>query len=99
MLLLKSNFFHWLSEATGDSVLKLCKSITGRSTALGYGGLHMSFYYNSSSVIRNCVETHSFFNQLILHALDNLLPKVSNNCRLFQDNLNLHIDSEGYTLG
>ena len=98
MLLLKSCFVHWLSATSRDSILKLCESMTGRSTTFGHGHLDMSFYSNGSAFLRNYVETHFCFIPLMFHALNNLMPGVLNNCRLFRDNLNFHIHSEGHTL-
>ena len=97
MMLLKLRFAHWLNAASRDRILKFHKSMTRRSTALGCEGLDSSFYSNGSVVARICIETH-FFNQLVFHVLDNLLPGVLNNHRLFRDNLNFYVDSEGHNL-
>ena len=40
-LLLKAHFAHWLSTASGDNILKLHKSITGKFTVLGHRGMHI----------------------------------------------------------
>ena len=98
MLLLKQFFTHQLSTESGDNILKSCKSMTIRSTPLGRGGLDVSFHSNSSVAAKDYVETHYFFNQLIFHAFDNLLPEELNNCGLFQDNINFNVDSKGYAL-
>ena len=95
MLLLKSHFDHWLSAEFGDNVLKLCKSMTDRSTALSYGDLGMSFHSNSSVAARNYIETYSCFNQLVFCTLDNILPRKLNTCELIRNRLDFHVDSEG----
>ena len=50
MILLKSHFSHWLNAVSRDNILK--KSMFGRSTAFGYGGLDILFYSNGSKFVR-----------------------------------------------
>ena len=57
--------------------------MTGRFTALDNGGLDVSFNSNSSVFAKTCIETHSYFNQLMFYELDDLLPGELNICELF----------------
>ena len=96
-LLLKLCFNRWLSAASEEKILQSHKSMTVRSTVLGYGGINISFYRNSAIASKKYAETHSFFNQLIFNVLDELLPGKLDDYELFRGNINFHADSEGHT--
>ena len=53
MLLLKLFFVHWLNTESRDNILKLNKSMTSVSTALGYRGLDISFHSTGFLAVGN----------------------------------------------
>ena len=93
LLLLKTHFFHWLSIESSENIHRLSKSTTGRITGLGYGGL--TIYYSSDNTsYRNCIETHSCFNQLIFHVFIDLVKEHLSSYNDFRGNFNYKFNNK-----
>ena len=71
--------------------------MNSRSTSLGYGGMTTSFNYYSTTSVNDWIKNHSFFNQLMLYALDNLCSGNVDSYELFRTKLNFNVTSDSYT--
>ena len=89
MSLLKMCFAHWLSIDSDKKIYRLHKSMIGRSTGLGHGGLAIDFSYHKNFV-KKYIETYSSFNQLMFHCFEGLLPETLSSCKEFSKNLKFH---------
>ena len=72
--------------------------MTGRLTGLEHGVLEIEYSSDNNNHAINCIETHSFFNQLTLHAFGGLLPDVLRSYNEFRTNLNFYDDSGSHSI-
>ena len=97
LLLLKMYLAHWLNIESSKNTHRPHTSMKERENGLGHGSL-TTYFPSDKKCAKNCIETHSCFNQLLFHSFEGLVPEILSSYDEFSANFNFLINSFSHSI-